>query len=45
MNLSSASPVVNLDSYEENGEWEIYRTDAKRKVRNSSLKGSKPALS
>ena len=32
MNLTNSATVVNLDSYEENGEWEIYRTESKRNV-------------
>ena len=31
MNLTSVSQEVNRDSYEENGEWEIHKTEAKRK--------------
>ena len=33
MNLTNSATVVNLDSYEENGEWEIYRTESRRNVR------------
>ena len=30
MNLTNIADKVNMDSYEENGEWEIYRTEVIR---------------
>ncbi len=39
MNLTNTLTVVNLDSYEENGEWEIYKTESKRNVSREGGQG------
>ena len=39
MNLTNVEESVNLDSFEKNGEWEIYKTKAVRnEIKTSSAK-------
>ncbi len=41
MNITNMADVINIDDYEKNGEWEIYKTTAIRDVRQNTAQGSR----